>query len=146
MNTPPHHARLEGRVECRLPGIPHCKGRWVVSPLISGLILSSLTSSFGTPRLQLMHERREVLPLVGSGFRKCPSRPNSSLGVDDLPTRRSNGSTTGHRVLEPHGSLQRHLQEGKRHPRALLSLPPGWTSPIWVWMDAHFGGRDGGGA
>jgi hypothetical protein len=145
MDTPPHRARLEGKVECRLPGIPHYKGRWAVSPLISEPILSSLTSSLGTPPAAYARVAwGAAVSWWRLGFRKYPSRPSSSLNVDDHATRRSNGSTAGHLVLEPHGSLQRHLQEGKRRPRASLSLPPGWTSPIWVWMDAHFGGRDGG--
>ena len=131
MDTPPHRARLEGKVECHLPDIPHCKGRWVVSPLISDPILSFSTSFLGTL----------ACSLCASGVRCC--RWVLAARVSEMPeppqlipwrqrprySKRSNGSTASHRALEPQGTPHQHLQEGIRRPRASLSLPPGWT---WV--------------
>ena len=126
MDTPPHRARLEGKVECHLPDIPHCKGRWVVSPLISDPILSFSTSFLGTLACSLcVRCCRWVLAARVSEMPEPPQiipwrrRPRCS--------KRSNGSTAGHRALEPQGTTHQHLQEGIRRPRASLSLPPGWT-------------------
>jgi hypothetical protein len=89
----PTSSRLSRRQSGMSPSkYPPLQGKRVVSPLISEHpLLLDLLLRRPPPAAYARAAWVAAVSWWRLGFRKCHSRPSSSLGVDDHPTRRSNG-------------------------------------------------------